>query len=242
MRSHSDKVNVVKHAAGSSVLLSGSFDKTVKIWDLRSRTFTPIQALTDFKDGVTSICVTNYEIIVSSSDGSIRTYDIRAGILQTDTIGSAITSMSMTHDYKCLVVSCLGGRIKLIDRSNGAQLNEYWGHEHNTFRVECGIVPTDDYIFCGSEDGDICIWDVLESKPVTRLKAHQSVCCSITISLSSSLNDIPILCSSSADGRIIVWSVPQFKSIIEEKENIERNAVAAPYMEVRTRLPLLFAK
>jgi mitogen-activated protein kinase organizer 1 len=57
---------------------------------VRARTFSPIQALSDFKDGVTSICVTDSEIIAGSSDGNIRTYDIRAGILQTDTIGSLI--------------------------------------------------------------------------------------------------------------------------------------------------------
>lgn len=66
------------------MIVSGSYDKTVKIWDLKSRSFSPIQTLSEAKDSVTSIFVSPTEIIAASVDGCIRAYDIRAGRLRTD--------------------------------------------------------------------------------------------------------------------------------------------------------------
>lgn len=40
------RVNCVKYAADSNVLISGSFDKTVKIWDMRYDNYIFITFLT----------------------------------------------------------------------------------------------------------------------------------------------------------------------------------------------------
>lgn len=57
-------VNCVRYNADSSVLLSGSYDKTVRAWDIRARNaYMPIQVLDDFKDSVTSLVVSDHEII-----------------------------------------------------------------------------------------------------------------------------------------------------------------------------------
>jgi mitogen-activated protein kinase organizer 1 len=57
-------VNCVRYNADSSVLFSGSYDKTVRAWDIRARNaYMPIQVLDDFKDSVTSLVVSDHEII-----------------------------------------------------------------------------------------------------------------------------------------------------------------------------------
>ena len=71
----------------------GSYDRSVCLWDCRSRNTQPIQTMShatgnnlhDFlsnksyslADSVTSLAFAEYEIIVGSVDGHIRTYDIR---------------------------------------------------------------------------------------------------------------------------------------------------------------------
>lgn len=43
-------------------------------------------------------------------DGTVRTYDIRAGILQCDDLKDPITCVRCTHDQKCVLSMCLGSQ------------------------------------------------------------------------------------------------------------------------------------
>lgn len=47
----------------STVLLSGSYDATIRLWDLRSSNFQPIQVIEGCKDSVMSIDVKGVEIV-----------------------------------------------------------------------------------------------------------------------------------------------------------------------------------
>ena len=76
---HDLNVNAVAFApAGEgAVLLTGSHDQKVRVWDLRSRNFEPIQVMRGFDDSVTSLLATGHEIIAASVDGAVRTFDLR---------------------------------------------------------------------------------------------------------------------------------------------------------------------
>lgn len=74
-------------ALTSNRRLSGSYDKSVKVWDCRSRNAVPIQEMLEARDSVSSIVVSDSEIIAASVDGCVRTYDVRAGQLRTERIG-----------------------------------------------------------------------------------------------------------------------------------------------------------
>jgi len=70
------------------VIATGSFDNSVKIWDLMSSQHKPIQVLDDFRDSVTKVVFTDDQIIASSVDGFLRTYDMRMGKLVKDNLES----------------------------------------------------------------------------------------------------------------------------------------------------------
>lgn len=81
------------------MIVSGSYDRTVKIWDMRSNNYRPIQTLDDFGDSVSSLYVAKEEIVTGyvqkinfahecrCVDGCVRTYDIRKGKLIVDNLG-----------------------------------------------------------------------------------------------------------------------------------------------------------
>jgi mitogen-activated protein kinase organizer 1 len=110
-----------------TVLLTGSYDKTILIWDLRSNTRDAIQTLSDFKDSVTSVLSTSNEIIAGCVDGNIRTYDIRNGRCHTDELADPITSINVSHDQRCLLSTCLGGQLRMTEISSGKLLQSYEG-------------------------------------------------------------------------------------------------------------------
>jgi mitogen-activated protein kinase organizer 1 len=65
-------VNCVRFNEESTVVISGSVDTLVKIWDCKSRSQEPIQQLDDCKDSVTTLDVSDHEILVGSGDRHIR--------------------------------------------------------------------------------------------------------------------------------------------------------------------------
>ena len=86
-KGHSNRINCVRYNADCSLIITGSYDRNIKIWDCKSNNYDAIQSMEDAKDSISSVFISNYEIVSSSIDGCIRKYDIRAGRLSTDHIG-----------------------------------------------------------------------------------------------------------------------------------------------------------
>lgn len=107
LRSHAGFVTCVKFNEDSSVrfikhlhycllnyrnsfqmAISGSEDNNVACWDLKSRSNEPFQIFQDAQDCVTSIQVSDHEILTASVDCQVRRYDLRNGKLTVDFLGS----------------------------------------------------------------------------------------------------------------------------------------------------------
>lgn len=96
---HSGKVNAVDFNEDASVLASGGFDATVRLWDLRAQAGRPIQILGEAKDAIQTLVVGNGIIFTGSVDGHVRTYDLRMGELKSDFIGRrSATSLLFRFD------------------------------------------------------------------------------------------------------------------------------------------------
>lgn len=128
LQGHNHRVNTVCMNTEGTILCSGSYDKSVAIWDLRSHTRDPIQILTSFKDSVTSIINTSNEIIVGCVDGILRTFDIRNGRCHNDDLNDPITCVRVSHDERCLLSTCLSGILKLNEIASGKLLQNYSGY------------------------------------------------------------------------------------------------------------------
>jgi mitogen-activated protein kinase organizer 1 len=81
---HNSRINSVAFNSESTLLASASFDATIRLWDLRSQQGRPIQVLQEAKDSVTCVTIGQGELVASSVDGNVRTYDLRYGELRTD--------------------------------------------------------------------------------------------------------------------------------------------------------------
>jgi len=201
-RGHDSRVNCIKFNEDNSVLITGSYDKTVKLWDCKSQNFDPIQVLGDAKDSVASVFVSQYEIITGSIDGSVRTYDIRAGMLTTDSIGQPVASVALSHDSNCILCGCLDNEVRLLDKTTCELLNEYKGHKNCNYKIDCIFSQDDAVIVSGSEDGLVYIWDLVESKILAKLKGHFGQVTALSYHPNGSA-----LLSGSADSNIRLWKL-----------------------------------
>ena len=70
-----------------SVVVSGSFDATVRLWDCKSGSTKPIQVLEEARDAVSGVHVVGWEVVTGCVDGRVRVYDLRMGLVFTDVVG-----------------------------------------------------------------------------------------------------------------------------------------------------------
>lgn len=180
LRCHAGGVTCVRFNEDSGLAVSGGKDNLVMCWDIRTRKQEPIQVLNDAKDCITGIIVTDFKITVSSLDGCIRHYDLRAGELTSDCIGPSIVHMAQTKDGQCIVAACSDDVLRLVDNDSGQLLASYKGNKTEDFQIECGILSNDSQIIAGSTDGCAIIWDLVDEKEVHRMKIGSGVIHSLT--------------------------------------------------------------
>lgn len=106
-----------------SLLVTGSYDTTLKFWDVRSRSSEPVQTLTGARDSVSSIGVRDHLVLSGSVDGAARVHDVRTGTITMDHIGSPLVDVKFSNDGNCLLAASLDDAVRYgNDRSRPKQL------------------------------------------------------------------------------------------------------------------------
>ncbi|XP_033927944.1 WD repeat domain-containing protein 83 [Melopsittacus undulatus] len=199
-RGHAGKVNSVQFNAEGTVIVSGSIDSSVRCWDCRSRRSDPIQVLDEATDGISSVGLSDHEILSGSVDGHIRRYDLRMGQLYSDYVGSPITSVCFTKDAQCTLIASLDSTLRLLDKDTGELLGEYRGHQSTMYRLDCVLSEQDTHVGCASEDGHVYLWDLVEGSLACKLPVGHSVVQSISFHPTS-----PCLLAA-IEGQIQLWT------------------------------------
>ncbi|OBT68901.1 hypothetical protein VE03_02132 [Pseudogymnoascus sp. 23342-1-I1] len=177
---HTARINTVAFAGvDESVLVSGSFDASVRLWDAKASSMKPIQVLSEARDAVQVVLVSPArpaEVLAGSVDGRVRCYDVRMGRCVTDVVGEPVTSLCVTGDGEGVLVGSLGG-VRLMDRGNGGCLMRYEGAVGGEFRIRsCFGGRGERWVVSGSEaDGEVVAWDTMTGGEVARVKVPRGV-------------------------------------------------------------------
>nr|POE87453.1 wd repeat domain-containing protein 83 [Quercus suber] len=167
---HAGRVNGVAFGGdGESVLVSGSFDGRVCVWDLRARGEKAMCSFTEAKDAVSCVDVDGGEIYAGSVDGRVRIYDLRQGAVEVDALPASVTSVTparVSGQGESYVVSTVDSKVRLMDRGSGKCLQTFQGEgfRNEEFRVRSCLALADSCVVSGSEGGMVMVWDVLSGK------------------------------------------------------------------------------
>ena len=141
--------------------------------------------LDDARDGVSALAVWDKEVITGSTDGRIRTYDVRMGRCTVDVQAGPVTSLCLGRDGRTMLVGCLDGKIRLMDRESGGCLRSFppddkmvveeGGYKNESLRLQSCLAVNDSVVLSGSEaDGRVRAWDVLSGKQVESVEVSGS--------------------------------------------------------------------
>lgn len=176
--------------ADGSLVVSGGFDTTVRVWDARaggSGAGRPVQVLDDAGDAISAVVVRDAEVVAGSVDGRVRSYDVRMGRVTADVVGASVASLCLTGDGKALLVGSLDSRVRLMDREGGSCLRTYGaddesrGWVNTDLRVQSVLGGKERFVVAGdemtgtdghvaSEGGRVWAWDLMTGKLAAKVK------------------------------------------------------------------------
>uniref|UniRef100_A0A8C8EIF7 WD repeat-containing protein 82 n=1 Tax=Oncorhynchus tshawytscha TaxID=74940 RepID=A0A8C8EIF7_ONCTS len=137
---HNKRVTSLSMSPVDDTFISGSLDKTIRLWDLRSP---------------------NCQVGEASLDGqTVRPAGPFATFkLQYDRT-CEWTGLKFSNDGKLILVSTNGGALRLLDAFKGAVMHSFGGYNNSkAVTLEASFTPDSQFIMIGSEDGKVHVWN-----------------------------------------------------------------------------------
>ncbi|KAM9543650.1 autophagy-related protein 16-1 isoform 6-T6 [Guaruba guarouba] len=171
---HSGKVLSAKFLLDNARIVSGSHDRTLKLWDLRSK----VCIKTVFAGSSCNDIVCTEQCVMSGHfDKKIRFWDIRTETIvkELELLGR-ITALDLNSERTELLTCSRDDLLKIIDLRISAvkQTFSAQGFKCGSDWTRVVFSPDGNYVAAGSADGALYIWNVLTGKLERTLTKHHS--------------------------------------------------------------------
>ena len=162
---HSSFVNSLAISPDGQILASGSWDRTIKIWNLETGEF--VGTLMGHSDRVNSVAISGDGKMLASgsSDETIKFWNLHTGELLFTFPGHSMEVNSVAISPTGQVIASSGGAdntIKLWNLRTGELLRTFRGHSDNVNAVV--FSPDGKILASGSSDATSKVWDVESGK------------------------------------------------------------------------------
>ncbi|MCT7966792.1 serine/threonine protein kinase [Laspinema sp. D1] len=195
-------VNSIALSPDSRLLVSGSVDKTVKLWDLESGQVR--QSLSGHSNEIWSVTFSpdGSKVASSSGDGTIKVWETSTGkLLHTLTDHAAwVMSVAFSPDGKQLASGGFDNTIKLWNAETGELIRSIAGHSGWVFSL--AYSPDGQLLASGSFDRTIKIWHTQTGEVVRTLEGGLYRFRSVAFSPNGQW-----VAGASGDSSILIWQV-----------------------------------
>lgn len=208
LKGHSSDVNSVTFSPDGQMLVTGSDDRTIKLWNLTTK--QEIRTLVGHSSYIYAIAISpDGQIIASGSvDKTIKLWNLNTGKEIRTLIGhsNSVASVAFSPDGKLLASSSLDKTIKLWNLETNKEIRTLTGHSQAVASV--AFSPDGLTLASGSYDKTIKLWNLNTGKEIRTLTGHLDLVSSIAFS-----PDGQQLASASKDKTIKLWNLNTGKQI-----------------------------
>ncbi|QIR35753.1 protein kinase [Tolypothrix sp. PCC 7910] len=199
---HTEWVNSLAISADGETLVSGSADKSIKIWNLKAGELKT--TLTLHSNVVNSVAISpdSKTVVSASKDGTIKIWNLPTGTLKATLPRSEarVNSVVISPDGQNLVSGGGDNKIKIWNLQTGELKNILNGHNNSVMAL--AISSDGQTLASGSADSTIKIWNLQTGELKNTLTGHKDVIFAVAIS-----PDGKTLVSGSYDRTIKIWNL-----------------------------------
>jgi len=206
---HDSDVNSVCFADDSgNLLVSGSDDCTCKVWDRR--------ILGNGRSGAVGVCIGHTEgithvdarkdgryFISNGKDQQVKLWDVRCMRSHTEARGLQRFRSPFRWDYR--MNQYPGGSRHAVRHPHDTSIASFTGHKVLQTLIRCYFSPLKStgqrYLYSGSHDGTVHVWDILSGETAAVLAYHGSV----VRDCSWHPQEPGMMASVSWDGTVVGW-------------------------------------
>jgi WD40 repeat protein len=204
-KGHTEAVYAIAYSPDGKYVVTASFDKTLRVWDVASgkeiKSFGGAQGHQGLVDAV-ALSPDGQSFVSGGTDNFARLWDFPGSKPLRDFAHSdAVNAVALTVDGKTLAGAGKDGNIRLYSTADGKQLFELKGHTGPVTGVSFNA--NGQLLVSSGADKTLRFWDVTKGTPITSYVAHGAGVNAVAIHPNSAS-----AYSVGDDGLLKFWKLP----------------------------------
>ncbi|KAG9090935.1 hypothetical protein FS749_000190 [Ceratobasidium sp. UAMH 11750] len=230
-----EAINSISVSPDGRRIVSGSSDKTVRIWDAHTgaAVLGPLQG---HSGSVWSVAFSSdgLRIASGSDDKTVRIWDAQTGAALLDPLrghSNSVTSVVFSSDSRCIASGSSDKTVRIWDAQTGtALLHPLRGHSSSV--VSVAFSPDSRRIITGSLDATLRIWDARTGIVfLLHLRGHSPSVTSVAFS-----SDGRRIVSGSLDNTVRIWDAETGAALLDPLQGHSRSVSSVAFSSDSRRI------